>query len=121
MTPRTHPYADDHNYAVRILPADDRAAFTVIAQTVDVRHGGELRPDAPESVSIGGIQPGRYPEFEYEDDLFWASGALGGPRGDDRRGLFPSVTIKRDDPFEILEIEETNAPTRATAETEGDR
>ena len=106
----THPYSETHNYAVTVVPdAPDREAFTVIAATVNDTRDAEPFP----AIRLGGIQPQNYPEFRYEDDLFWASGSLGGPRGEARRGKFPSVSIKSDDPFTITEIEATDRPLRS--------
>ena len=115
MTDDTHPYREAHNYAVRVEPdAPDREAFTVIAATVNVHEGrDDLNVPIEPSVRLGGIQPHNYPEFRYEDDLFWASGSLGGPRGDARRGKFPSVSLNESDPFTVTTIEETDRPLRS--------
>ena len=94
MSNDTHPFTEEHNYRVTV-DVTDGETFDVIAAVVNDNGDG--------TGSIHGIQPHNYPDFP--NGLFWASGSLGGPRGDARRGLYPSVTINDDDPLEITAVE----------------
>ena len=100
---QTHPFTESHNYRATVR-RDDGREFEVIAAIVEMKDDG--------SGVIHGIQPSNY-RGDFPNGLFWASGSLGGPLGEERRGLYPSVTIDSDDPLEIRDVVETDEPLRS--------